>query len=202
MRTTKLHSAKMVTYNEENDRHAEALFDAFKTHFADYWKRSGSVNNPFGKDPGIEFDIIVGSLCSANPPDTILYGGCGKDLPTFIQYLSHHKCHPERVTIVTSSDAVRLLTDSPENKQAVAALYTKEKPISLICSPLAEPAVRRGGASRSTVARYGRLEQTFRDIGFDPAHLRPGGPARGALGAHPAAPQSPRSPLPAVLPGQ
>lgn len=174
VRTTELRSAMMVTYNEENDRYTKALSGAFKTHFADYWQRSGSASRPFGRNPGIEFDIILASLCSPQAPDTVLYGGRGKDLPAFIQYLSQRSCHPKRVTIVTGSDAVRLLTDSPENKPAVDALYAEERPITLIYAPLAEPAILRGGGSQPPVAQYGVLEQTFEELGFNTRHLGTG----------------------------
>ncbi|MEV5329670.1 hypothetical protein WBK31_12480 [Nonomuraea sp. N2-4H] len=173
-RTAEQRSAMMVTYSEENDRYAAALSNAFKTRFGEHWKRSGRVSNPFSRDPGINFDLIVGSLCDDDSPDLILYGGRGKDLPAFIQYLSQRKCHDDEVTIVTGSDAARLLTDSPENKPAVDALYSQEKPISLIYSPLAEPAVLRGGAGQPAEPQLVKLEQTFRDVGFDPRHLRTG----------------------------
>ncbi len=174
MRTAKQRSAMMVTYSEETDLYTASLAAAFKKYLGGYWKQGGSINNPFGRNPSIEFKMIVGNLCSPTPPDTIFYGGRGRDLPTFIGYLSNRNCHPERITIVTGSDAAGILTDSAGGKQVAKALSSSDKPISLIYAPLAEPSVLRDRNRNPLAGQYERFEQTFKSLGFDPAHLRTG----------------------------
>jgi ABC-type branched-subunit amino acid transport system substrate-binding protein len=167
---TKLRRAMLVNSAKEGDLYAESLTTAFKKSMGRYWRAGGEVGDPFGENPGNEFNVIVGNLCSVRPPDMIMYAGRGGDLPKFIGYLSNRNCHPDPITIVTGSDTVRLILDDPENRQAVAALGARRNPISLIYTPLAEPSVLRDRSPRL----YEGFERSFRNLGFEPEHLRTG----------------------------
>lgn len=171
---TRLRSAMLVSYAKEDDLYAKSLVTAFKSTTAAYWKAGGSIENPFGENPGNDFNIIVSNLCSVRPPDMIFYAGRALDLPKFIGYLSNRNCHPGEITVVTGSDAVRLILDDPENKAAAAALASTRNPISLIYSPLAEPAVLRDAAKNPANDQYDKFQASFRTLGFDPEHLRTG----------------------------
>ncbi len=168
---TRLRRAMLVNSAKQGDLYAESLTTAFKKDMERYWKAGGAVGNPFGENPGTEFDVIVGNLCSDRPHDMIMYAGRGRDLPQFIGYLSNRNCHPEPITIVTGSDAVRLILDSPENERVAAALSSARNPISLIYAPLAEPSVLRTGPD---AGRYEQFQESFRELGFEPEHLRTG----------------------------
>lgn len=170
----RLRSAMMVSYSQGNDLYAKSLVAMLGRHFRDLWERGGRINNPFGEDPDNEFRVIVGNLCSENAPDTILYAGRGKDLPRFLAYLGNRHCHPKRITVLTGSDAVRLLTDHQENAEGVAALRSSHNPVSLVYVPLAEPSVLRDGARNPAAPQYLKFERSFRDLGFAPADLSTG----------------------------
>ncbi|HEU5156358.1 MAG TPA: hypothetical protein VFU43_05125 [Streptosporangiaceae bacterium] len=165
---TKLRRAILVNSAKEGDLYAESLTTAFKRDLAPYWRAGGQVGNPFGENPGNEFNVIVGNLCSDRPPDMIMYAGRGRDLPQFIGYLSNRHCHPDRLTIVTGSDAVRLTLKNEENRQVTAALNARRNPISVIYAPLAEPSVLRG------TPNYPGFEASFGSLGFETDHLRTG----------------------------
>jgi hypothetical protein len=171
---TRLRSAMLVSYDKEDDLYARSLVTAFKRTTGTYWRAGGSVENPFGENPGNEFNIIVSNLCSVQAPDMIFYAGRALDLPKFIGYLSNRNCHPGEITVVTGSDAVRLILDGAENNAAAAALGSARNPISLIYSPLAEPAVLRDAARNPAKDQYDKFEASFRAVGFDPEHLRTG----------------------------
>jgi ABC-type branched-subunit amino acid transport system substrate-binding protein len=168
---TKLRRAMLVNSAEQGDLYAESLTTAFKKDMNPYWRAGGAVGNPFGENPGNEFNVIVGNLCSDRPPDMIMYAGRGRDLPQFIGYLSNRNCHPEPITIVTGSDAVRLILDNAENQRVATALSARRNPISLIYAPLAEPSVLRKG---TYAGQYEKFQQSFHGLGFDAEHLRTG----------------------------
>jgi len=171
---SRLRRAMMVSYSKENDLYTKSLAGSLGRNMAELWERGGRINNPFGEDPGNEFRVIVGNLCSANAPDTILYAGRGRDLPTFLGYLANRHCHPERITVLTGSDSVRILLDQPENRQAVAALTSSHNPISLLYVPLAEPSVLRDESKNPEAPQFLRFENSFRGLGFDPDDLSTG----------------------------
>jgi ABC-type branched-subunit amino acid transport system substrate-binding protein len=173
---TKLRRAILVNSAEEGDLYAESLTTSFKKDMATYWRAGGQIGNPFGENPGNEFNVIVGNLCSVRSPDMIMYAGRGRDLPKFIGYLSNRNCHPGRITIVTGSDTVRLSLNDPENRQALAALSARHNPISLIYVPLAEPSVLRDVTKnpQPQADRYAKFERSFRNLGFEPEHVRTG----------------------------
>jgi hypothetical protein len=75
---------------------------------------------------------------------------------------------------VTGSDTVRLILNDPENRQAVVALGARRNPISLIYTPLAEPSVLRDATKNPQAGQYEKFQQSFRNLGFEPEHLRTG----------------------------
>jgi hypothetical protein len=167
-----LRRAILVNSAKQGDLYAESLTTAFKKDMAAYLQAGGAAGNPFGENPGNEFNVIVGNLCSAQPPNMILYAGRGSDLPQFIGYLSNRTCHPEPITIVTGSDAVRLILDNAENKRVATALAATENRISLIYAPLAEPSVLRTSSEPGQAERFRKFQESFRNLGFEPEHLR------------------------------
>lgn len=171
---SRLRRAMMVSYSQENDLYTRSLVRGFERHFADLWRRGGRINNPFGEDPANEFRTIIGNLCSENAPDTVLYAGRGKDLPLFLAYLGNRNCHPERITVLTGSDAVRLMSDTAENAPGIAALRSSHNPISLLYVPLAEPSVLRDPSKNPAAAQYLKFEQSFQGLGFATADLSTG----------------------------
>jgi hypothetical protein len=171
---TKLRRAMLVNSAKQGDLYAESLTTAFKTDMARYLEAGRAAGNPFGENPGNEFDVIVDNLCSERPPDTIMYAGRGRDLPQFIGYLSNRQCHPEPITIVTGSDAVRLILENAENERVAAALTADHNRIELIYAPLAEPSVLRDSSDPRQAERYRKFQESFGRLGFEPTHLRTG----------------------------
>ena len=171
---SRLRQAMMVSYSRENDLYARSLVHTLGEHFADLWRRGGRINNPFGEDPANEFLTIIGNLCSENAPDTVLYAGRAKDLPLFLAYLGNRHCHPERITVLTGSDAVRLMIDNAENAPGIAALRSPHNPVSLLYVPLAEPSVLRHPLKNPAAAQYLKFEQSFQRLGFATADLSTG----------------------------
>jgi hypothetical protein len=166
-----LRRAIIVSYSEEGDLYAEALVEAFKKHLAPQWKAGGSHNYPFGLDPGNDFRLIVSNLCSADPAETILYAGRAADLPKFIGYLGTRACHPERLTVITGSDAVYLTLNTTENRKAWTYLTDTHNPISLVYAPLAEPSVLLDPDRNPHAKQYEAFQEAYQAQGFNLAHL-------------------------------
>ncbi|MFF5262289.1 hypothetical protein ACFY4C_25410 [Actinomadura viridis] len=171
---TKFRKATLVSHSDPDDYYTAALAGSFKTHMRDLWKAGGSAEYPFGKNPGNEFSVIAGNLCSTDRPDMVFYAGRALDLPKFIGYLSTSTCGHDPITIVTGSDAVLLTVDGAENKKALAALASTQRPLTLLYTPLAEPSLLEDERHNRDADRFRAFQAAYKRMGFDPEHLRTG----------------------------
>ncbi|REE97106.1 hypothetical protein [Thermomonospora umbrina] len=166
----------LVSSGDPDDLYTTSLVDAFKLHLGDY---SDGSEYPFGPTPGDEFNTIVKNLCSQDgePPDAVFYAGRARDLPTFVEYLAKRSCHPERITILSGSDAVRLTLDIPDNAKMGEYLTRAHNPISVIYAPLVEPSLledppgRPGHDGENLKQNYADFVRSYQQLGFHPGRL-------------------------------
>jgi hypothetical protein len=158
----------LVRLDDPNDLYASSLADGFTKRLGAYLRGRDRVY-PRGPEEKGSWDAISRNLCHIpKPPDLVFYAGRAADLGSFVDYLRNRDCHPDPITVVTGSDAVRLIaelgTESPGGRDL--------KPVTVLFTPLAVPSVLLG--EPDTAEGFTRMRDAFIDQGFEPSDLDDG----------------------------
>lgn len=139
-----------------------------------------------GEAPEVKFDRddaptlaqAARRICGQSGPVTAFYTARSRDLGRFLHSIDkeygNNLCQSSSVTVVSTSDAVRMRVPEPDNdleltrRKALESSVLRSGKLRLVYTPLSDVDAARGGSE------FRELERLFQQAGFDATHLDSG----------------------------